>query len=93
MAQKSVIFVLQKCVSPDDYIGVDTTLGMCRCKTDELSEICDEECIENQKDRLTLHCPEPPLEPFIRITATDPNGNKNIVVSASNEKHDCILAV
>lgn len=70
----------QKCNTPEDYIGVDTTLGMCKCKTDELSQICDEECIAEQEDRLELHCPEPPLEPFIRITGRKSNGVKTIVV-------------
>ena len=64
------------------YVGVDSVLGWCKCKTDELDEVCDEECRAENSDRLELHCPEPPLEPFIRITdRADSSGVKRVKVS------------
>ena len=56
------------CRSADDYLGVDLLLGLCKCRTDNLNEICDEECRTAQYNRLQLYCPEEPLEPFLRVT-------------------------
>ncbi len=40
---------------------------MCKCGVEDKDEICDDECILNQKDRLSFHCPEDPMDPFLRV--------------------------
>ena len=60
----------QVCRSPDDYLGVEKLLGLCKCRTDNLNEICDEECRDAQRDTLQLFCPEEPFQPLIRVTSS-----------------------
>ena len=58
------------CREPTDYLGLDRLLGLCKCRTDNLNEICDEECRAAQRNRLQWFCPETPLPSFIRITGS-----------------------
>ena len=48
------------CPTADDYLGYDQTLSLCKCKVDDLQEICDLECRLAQRNRITLVCADPP---------------------------------
>ena len=54
-----------------DYVGVDTLLGFCICKSDDLEDLCDLECRTAQRQRITFHCPENQEDSFLRIKSND----------------------
>ena len=52
-------------------MGYDSLLGLCKCKTDDLEEVCDQVCRLKQRMRVSIHCPEQPLEGFVRVENED----------------------
>lgn len=50
-----------------EYLGVDKILGLCKCKVDDLEELCDLECRLAQRYSLSFVCPASPIEPFVEV--------------------------
>lgn len=67
-------FVLQ-CLKGS--VGYDKQLGLCKCKVDDLEDVCDRECRNKQRNRVTIVCSDPAL---IRVRAPD----GSIVVSSKD---------
>lgn len=42
-------------------MGFEKELGICKCKQEDLEDICDRECRLKQKDTLVLVCKNPPV--------------------------------
>ncbi|XP_064629300.1 uncharacterized protein LOC135488587 [Lineus longissimus] len=47
---------MQVCDTPDDYESFDKKLGLCKCRSEKLEEICNLECRRLQKKLLKLIC-------------------------------------
>ncbi|PIK35706.1 hypothetical protein BSL78_27462 [Apostichopus japonicus] len=67
------------CLSPDDYIGYDSTLSLCKCNVDDLQEICDLECRLAQRNRIEMVCDDPP---YMRVTYPDDVGTVQVPVGS-----------
>ena len=49
------------------YLGYDSILGLCKCKVDDLEEVCDVECRLAQRYSLSFICPSNNIEPFVEV--------------------------
>lgn len=49
------------------YLGIDQILGLCKCRVDDLEEICDVECRLAQRYSISFICPASPNEPFLEV--------------------------
>lgn len=47
-----------------EYVGFDRQLGLCKCRVDDLENICDKKCRRQQKNRIEHVCAR---EPYIQI--------------------------
>lgn len=60
------------CGSVDKYAGVERLIGLCKCVTEDIDDICDLNCRLKQRNTILFHCPEN-LYPFISIKDANQN--------------------
>ena len=53
-----------------EYVGFDRELGLCKCKVEDLEQICNRECRIEQKLTLQYVCTDP-----VKLRVTFKNGS------------------
>ena len=89
------------CDAPEDFITYDRLLGFCICLVDDLEELCDEECRNTQRNRITFSCPGS-QDPYIDVQDRSGNvhvsatlnhcANKAHTAQLDNIRHLCIIS-
>lgn len=53
-----------------EYVGFDRELGLCKCKVEDLEQICSRECRIEQKRTMRYVCTDP-----VKLRVTFKNGS------------------
>ena len=63
------INLTQRCGGDDQTLGYDKVTGICKCKVQDLEQVCDASCRSENKLKIQLVCSYP--ENYLKVTDND----------------------